>query len=237
MSNALEKMRIVAYEDPRYETEAQNGTFYVQVNPASYTSNYKIEYGLHQAPGSSGQQLKFNKIKPEQMEFEFLFDRTGALPNTFSSNDQSTIEEERKEGVIPILEDFKQLMINYDGEIHQPYYLQLIWGKLIFMGVLKEMSINFKLFNSDGTPIRAVVKCKFESSTEVERRVREENDRSPDITRIRTVKAGDTLPLMAAKIYNDPAYYIKVAQANKLVNFRNLRVGQRIFFPPVKKEA
>ncbi len=237
MSDGLEKMKIVAYEDPGLQNEVQDGTFTVQVNPDGYTQKYKIEYGSHQPPGSSGGQLKFNKIKPEQMDFEFLFDKTGALPDTFSSNDRNTITEESKEGIMPDLACFKRLMVKYEGEIHRPYYLRLSWGKLIFKGVLLEMSVKFKLFHKDGTPIRAVVTATFECSIETTRRVREENDRSPDVTRVRIVKAGDTFPLLVAGIYNDPTYYIKVAQANKLVNFRNIKPGQRIFFPPIKKEA
>ncbi|MEM7510102.1 MAG: LysM peptidoglycan-binding domain-containing protein [Bacteroidota bacterium] len=237
MTNGLEKMIIVAYEDPLYQEEVQNGTFTVQVNPESYSSKFKIEYGFHQPPGSSSQQLKFNKIKPEQMEFEFLFDKTGALPNTFSKNDLATIEKEREQGIKPDLQKFKDTLISYDGDIHQPYYLRLSWGSLLFKGVLLDMEIKFKLFLPSGTPLRAVATCKFECSVETERRVREENDRSPDITRMRTVKAGDTLPLLVAKLYKDPSYYIKVAQANKLVNFRNLKPGQQIVFPPVKKEV
>lgn len=236
MANGLEKMRIIAYEDPRYETEAENGTFTVQVNPEGYKTKYNIEYALNQAPGSSGQQLQFNKIRPERMEFDFLFDKTGSLPNTFSSNDRTTVEKEREEGVMPELEAFKRLMTGYEGEIHRPYYLELIWGRLIFRGVLLEMTIDFKLFLPDGTPIRTVASCKFESSTETERRIREQNDRSPDITRIRQVQAGDQLPLLADELYNDPAYYIKIAQANSLTSFRNLAVGQQIVFPPVSKD-
>ena len=237
MNDGLEKMKIVAYEDARYENEISGGTYNVQVNPDSYTFNYKIEYGMQQAPGSSGQQLVFNKIKPEQMEFEFLFDKTGAIPGTFSDNDRATIIAEREDGIMPELDHFRQVVAGYQGEIHRTPYLRLSWGKLIFKGVLLEMSISFKLFHQDGTPLRAVAKCKFECSVETELRVREENDQSPDITKIRTVKAGDTFPLVVARLYNEPAYYIKVAQANKLVNFRSLKTGQRIVFPAVKKDS
>ena len=98
------------------------------------------------------------------------------------------------------------------------------------------MSINFKLFLPDGTPIRAIVKASFKGSVENSLRVRQENQESSDVTHVRIVKEGDKLPLMAYEIYKDSLYYIKVARYNKLVNFRNLKPGQRILFPPFKKE-
>jgi nucleoid-associated protein YgaU len=49
------------------------------------------------------------------------------------------------------------------------------------------------------------------------------------------VKAGDTLPLMCYMIYGDPKYYLAVAAANNLSNFRSLLPGTDIVFPPLEK--
>ena len=40
---------------------------------------------------------------------------------------------------------------------------------------------------------------------------------------------------MCFKIYGDPRYYLDVARANRIDNFRKLTPGTRIFFPPLKK--
>jgi nucleoid-associated protein YgaU len=68
-------------------------------------------------------------------------------------------------------------------------------------------------------------------------RVAKENRSSPDLTHYRIVKAGDNLPLMTQRIYGDPKYYLEVARVNKLVNFRNLKPGQAIYFPPIEKQG
>jgi hypothetical protein len=52
---------------------------------------------------------------------------------------------------------------------------------------------------------------------------------------VRKVVAGDNILLMSNNIYGTPAYYIEVAKVNKLFNFRQLREGKEIFFPPAKK--
>ena len=95
------------------------------------------------------------------------------------------------------------------------------------------MDITYKLFKPDGTPIRALVKAKFKGFVEDVLRVAKENNSSPDLTHVRMVKEGDTLPLMTFRIYGDSKYYLEVAKANKIQNFRKLKVGQEIFFPPI----
>ena len=47
------------------------------------------------------------------------------------------------------------------------------------------------------------------------------------------VKAGDTLPLLCYQIYQDCTYYIDVAKINNLTNFRDLKPGIKLQFPPL----
>lgn len=238
MSSGLEKVKITAYKTAKFDEKKDkiaSGEFKVLVNPEGYTRSYKIKYKDQQASGTKSQQMKFEKVEPEDIEFEFLFDKTGALPGTFKATDSAGIEKESKDGIWPDIEQFKKVVYDYKGQIHQPPYLIIQWGELLFKCVLREMSINFKLFRPDGTPLRAQVKAKFTSTVENELRVRQEAKSSPDLTHMRVVKAGDTLPAMAYEIYEDPAYYIQVAKANNLYNFRYLEPGTKIFFPPIEK--
>ena len=65
------------------------------------------------------------------------------------------------------------------------------------------------------------------------RKSRRPGFQSPDLTRARTVRHGDTLPLLVRQIYGSPDYYLAVARYNKLDDFRNLRPGQQLLFPPL----
>ncbi|HET6994611.1 MAG TPA: LysM peptidoglycan-binding domain-containing protein [Chitinophagaceae bacterium] len=237
MSSEFAKVKITAYKSSGFEESKKisEGEFVTLVNPEGYTRSYKVKYKDQQASGTKSQQMKFDKIEPEDIDFDFFFDKTGALPGTFKSTDDAGIQGESKEGVWPDIEKFKKVVYNYKGEIHQPPYLIIQWGELLFKCVLREMTINFKLFRPDGTPLRALAKAKFTSTVENELRVRQEARASPDITHLRVVKAGDTLPMLAYQVYEDPAYYIQVAKANNLYNFRNLEPGTKIFFPPIEK--
>jgi nucleoid-associated protein YgaU len=237
MTSELTKVKITAYKSAGFEENKKisAGEFVALVNPEGYSRSYRIKYKEQQASGTKAQQMKFDKVEPEDIELEFLFDKTGALPETFKSKDDAGIKQEGKEGVWPDIEKFKKVVYDYKGEIHQPPYLIIQWGELLFKCVLKEMTINFKLFRPDGTPLRAVAKAKFTSTVENELRVRQEAKSSPDITHVRIVKAGDTLPMLAYEIYEDPAYYIQVAKANNLSSFRYLEPGTKIIFPPIEK--
>jgi len=107
----------------------------------------------------------------------------------------------------------------------------------LFKGRCTGLNINFKLFNSDGKPTRAICKVTFTGSIEDNLRTAEERRESPDLTHYRLIKAGDTLPLMCYRIYGNSGYYLQVAQVNKLSNFRRLQPGTEIFFPPIEKNT
>ncbi len=224
MEGALQKLKIVAYSDPEFNNKVDDGEFSALINPETYTFKYKIELEEQQAPGTSAAALKFNKIAPQELEFDFVFDSTGALPESSSLND-----------VVDDIELLKKVTLEYDGDTHKPNYLRISWGTLLFKGCLTDMAITFKLFKPDGSPIRALAKTKFKGFVEDQLRVAQENAQSPDLTHVHTIKEGDTLPYLSYLIYGDSKYYLKVAEANQLLNFRHLEVGQKIVFPPLNK--
>ena len=107
----------------------------------------------------------------------------------------------------------------------------LVWGELSFSCVLTSVSYEFKLFNPDGTPLRANANCAFqEAMTDAERELAEANS-STDLNHLREVREGDKLPLMSHKVYGDAKHYLAVAHHNMIVNFRRLKPGARLEMP------
>jgi hypothetical protein len=221
----LEKMKILAYRNADLSDDSKVGEYEAMMNPETYQLDYKIEYNEGQGQGTSGAQQKYKFTRPEEFTFEFLFDSTGLI----DGNPKSDIWND--------LKLFKQMLVDYDGAIHQPRHFKLVWGVSLFKCRLTSLQITFKLFKPDGTPIRAVCKTQFKGSVEENLRVAKENSQSPDLTHTRRMVAGDTLPLMAYRMYDDPRYYLLVAQVNGLDNFRRLRVDQKIIFPPIEKDS
>lgn len=226
MSGELTKLKIKAYKDERFSQEVADGEFNTLLNPEKYLIKYQIEQNQSQAQGTSSAAPKFNKALPEDLDLEFVFDRSGVIKG---------YEDASGEGIIEDIEKFKKVILNYNGDEHKPNYLVISWGALLFKGSLSQMDITYKMFKPDGTPIRASARAKFKGFVEDNLRVAKENNNSPDLTHIRIVNEGDTLPLMTFRIYGDSKYYLEVARINKLVNFRKLTPGQQIYFPPIRK--
>lgn len=227
-SGKLEKMLILAFESSEDaetggKTEAKE-SFEALINPETYTLEYKVKTSDGQGQGTSGAQAKFEYALPEELTFEFLFDNTGIIDG-----------KPKKDGVFDDVNRFRRMLTGYQGSSHEPYHLKLVWGNLIFKGRAVELGITHKLFNPDGQPIRTVAKVKFKGSIEEKKRAAKENKTSSDLTHLRKVKAGDTLPLMCYRIYGDPKYYLDVAEVNGLGNFRSLTPGTDLLFPPLDK--
>ncbi|WP_372756877.1 LysM peptidoglycan-binding domain-containing protein [Mariniflexile sp.] len=223
----LQKLIIKAYKDEKFNDPVEDGEFITLLNPEKYVIVYKPEYQEEQGQGTSAAQPKFTRISPQELNVELLFDSTGVIDG----------KPNQKDGIIDQIDRFKKIVFDYSGEEHKPYYLQIGWGALLFKGSLIDLSIEFKLFAPDGTPLRALAKLKVKGAVDEDLRAARENNKSPDLTHRRIVKAGDTLPLMTFRIYGDSKYYLEVAKSNNLYNFRKLIPGQELFFPPLIKKA
>jgi len=246
----LEKMTLRAYKpakDPKAPPQVSNASadmYVVQVNPSSYTLSHLLEYNRHRGQGFSGSQAVYSGSPPVNLQFEFLFDGTGIVPKPSEVGDIPLVGAlasalsggaDKPFDVMKELEDFKNLVYAFYGGMHRPRQLLLTWGSLALSCVLTSLNYRFTLFKPDGTPLRAIAACSFCESIPDAERVRKENPNSPDLTHLRDVREGDTLPLLANDIYGTPQLYLEVARANKLINFRRLRAASRLSFPPLDK--
>ena len=110
----------------------------------------------------------------------------------------------------------------------------MLWGDLIFYGRLTSQKVENTLFKPQGDSLRASVSLSFESFISNEEEAKQANKSSPDLSHGVIFKQGDTLPLLCYKIYKDASYYAKVARANNIINFRQIKSGTRIWFPPLR---
>lgn len=222
-------------------------SYVVQVNPTSYTLNQLISYTYQRGQGFSAGEAVFNDSPPTNLSFEFLFDGTGVVPKSSELGDVplvgaiasavTSLVNPEKFVVMDEIKKFNKLVYSYDGDPHRPAHLLLSWGTFSIICVLSSVSYRFTLFNPDGTPLRAVASCSFCESIPPALRLKKDNPTSPDLTHLRDVRDGDTLPSMAYDIYGKPELYLEVARANRLVNFRRLKQASRVVFPPVAAQG
>ena len=223
----LEKLKLEVYGN-RLRIGLPKETIKVMFNPESYSLSYKNEFSEVQAINSSAKTNKYILSKPENLSLKIIIDGTGV-----SEQGISTILT--KKDVYAEVQQFLNTAAKMDGNIHEPRFLRIAWGKLRFDCRLETVTVNYTLFDQSGNPLRAELDTSFVADIDDTKRAKKENKTSPDLTHKVTVKEHDTLPLLCEAIYGMPDYYLKVVKANKLIDFRKLVPGQELFFPPVKK--
>ncbi len=218
-------------------------TYVARVNPSSVSVSRAHRYANRRGQGASGSDAVYSGSDATSLRFELLFDGTGVIPPSSELGDVPLVGaiasalagSEEEVDVWTELQKFKYVVYDYDGKIHRPRKVRLSWGRLIYDVALTSFGCRFTLFKANGHPLRAIVTCSFRGWQIDAQRALEEDNTSPDLTHVREVQAGDTLPLMAHRIYGDAGLYLEVARVNKLVDFRRLRIGTRITLPPIDK--
>jgi len=215
----LTYMVITGYKDANFG--GSTGTYRVLMNPEKMSENLTIEYTKKQAQGKANTSIKYSKSPPSKMNFELIFDCTGVVnPKRVDLNKE--------------LEDFKKVVYDYNGSIHEPNYLKVKWGGAFdYPCRLESLSIEYTLFKPTGDPLRAKVQMSVTNFESPEAISREESKSSPDMTHTVQVSAGDTLPGLCEQIYGDTKCYPQVARFNSLYNYRYLQPGITLQFPPL----
>jgi contractile injection system tube protein len=222
----LVKLMILSFSDDK--RNKSNGPPYIAlINPTSFRTGQNIAYSSrNQGQGSTPPSQLYLNTLPKTMKFDFLFDTTGAIVDLNPGAVFQTLDQQ--------ISNFLKYTFDYSGEAHRIPFLQVVWGPTIFTGTFQNISVEYKLFDPTGMPIRAVLHCCFlESPPDTGDDDADTQQSSPDLTHSRVVVAGDTLPLLCNEIYEDSSYYLQVALVNNIANFRKLQVGSTIYFPPL----
>src|SRR5574344_1818334 len=193
--------------------------FVVSLNPENYTITSRITYKTSENANS---EIKYKDIPSDDIKFSALtLDVTGVIPGT-AGNDLNEL-----------IANLKKVVCVIDGSEQETPIVKLEWGVLVRYARLTEMNVQYVLFSEAGEPLRATVDLSFSEYKTIKNIVAEQNKQSPDMTHLVEVKAGDTLPLLCSRIYNDSSYYLEVARINGLSNFRQLKAGSFLYFPPL----
>lgn len=192
-------------------------------NPETYKKSFRVRSEPLPEHSTSATTMSFQGMGPNELNFKFIVDGT----NIVSIPGALTVDS--------YIKKFTDGTIKFNGNTHRPNFLKITWGKLSFLCICESIDINYTLFNSDGTALRATLDTKFTETTDPVTKAMEAQKKSPDLTHIVTVRSGDTLPLMTYRIYGDSSYYMQVAAANNLTSVHAIKPGDQLFFPPIHK--
>lgn len=216
---SLKKLTIISFTDDGFSSK--NNSYQVLINPADYKQDFTIDYSSKSGTGGTEAAPAFEKYGDEGISFDLYFDGTGLI-----DGQQSCVHDQ--------IEGLKKCIYNYNGDIHQPNYVEICWGELLFKGRLKSLSLNYTMFKPNGDPLRAKASLSFTSYTNPQEAAKEANKSSPDLSHLIEFKQGDTLPNLCRRIYQDPTFYTAIARKNNLINFRDIKPGTKLIFPPLK---
>ncbi|MCC8186749.1 MAG: hypothetical protein LIP08_04355 [Bacteroides sp.] len=212
---SLVKLQIQGYADELFNKRV--ATFDVQINPASLKLDRSVNYTNTQASGEP-QKQKFNNLPFSTLSFDLIFDDTG-----FVENKQGKINDR--------INRLEKAIYSINGETHEPNYTLLVWGDLVFKGRLSSLNYDYSVFKPDGAPLRVKISLKFVGHKEGREK------KSPDLSRIIVLKAGESIPWLCQKYYNDPSYCVEIARINRLKGFRDVSPGTRLLSPPWQEMA
>ncbi len=120
----------------------------VPVNPETYSETLAINLDKRVSSGQEVSDVRYLSSDSQQLQLDFTLDGT------------NTIEGYANPLNLPVLgqiERLKKAVYYIDGSIHRPRFLKVIWGTLIFNGVLQNIDLKYTLFNPVGVPIRAQI--------------------------------------------------------------------------------
>ena len=99
-------------------------------------------------------------------------------------------------------------------------------------GQVTALDYEFTFFDRSGNPLRADVNIKIE---EIEGSSSMRNFQSPDITKMPLINDKDNLVKFSIDHYDDKNYYIRIADYNNLASIRDMKNGNKIILPPLRK--
>jgi hypothetical protein len=194
--------------------------FIAMFNPESFSVKESICWNVNATSGPGKPDPVYLRTQPRTFTLEFTLDGTGVNTNGIK---------------IPVTAQvalFRTVTTNVNGLIHRPMYLMVQYGTFVNICVMNSSTVTYTMFDSFGLPIRAKVSAEFTERTPSTLEKILNMLSSPDLTHRVQVKEYDLLPYLTYKTYNNQNYYLQVARANRLKNFRKLKPGVLVF-PPI----
>lgn len=218
----MERLKFTAYTDDKYNRSI--GSYTVLTDPDRLKLEKEIAYREDRQLGATGNSNRFERYKPAQLSFSFIIDCTGTVEGT-----------QEQDKVYDKIREIESLLYTYNSDGHRPSFVSVQYRELLFRGQLKKMDVDYTLFSRLGEPLRATVSITLTSyrNSEEERKIC--SKQSPDMSRLITLREGETLPYLCHKIYGDSLLVRQVARFNGLGGFRDIPAGTELLFPPLKR--
>ena len=219
-----------AYIRPR--RKRNNDPIPVLFNPAEYSIEKGNTFQSTSLPGLSTPVTQFVTGNADTLTMELYFD-------TYAKSSRHDSSVRQREDVRNYTRKIANLM-EIDPELHAPPVCEFIWGPPMgtpkgfqFAGIIERVTQKFTYFLDDGTPVRATLNVTFKEYKTVKEQLEQIPLNSPDRTKRRVLKEGESLWFFANEEYNDPALWRVIADRNSIENPRIVAPGTELELPPL----
>jgi len=206
---------------------------FAQINPTGYEMDYTNKYSDITPLTAPSTQKAY--VKPDSQVLslkDVIIDQTVIMfPISLAMGTEMTLFA----SVNSYVNALRSLLYDPLSNTHAPSIITVSWGSFSFTGVCTKFGVNYTLFSSLGSPLRAKLNLDFCGTSSPSFAMSLFGFNSPDLTHLRTANAGDNLPLMSDKIYGDSKYYLELAKVNNLNSVFDVIPGDKVIFPPLKK--
>jgi len=226
MSDTTEYIKFYGHDSEPSGVDATSGTYFeAKANPENIKTYRSILFNADNRANTGVDVMQFKGYGPQYFDVKLRIEKWDELANR--GGNSSTPVKDQIEKLLKAVYDFRSAS-------HKSPYVTIHWGQHFkFIGHLENMSIEYLVFQPNGECTCAEVELKFVNHVNLKTNVFAQNRNSPDMSHLKTIKEGDKIPLICDEIYEDPTYYIQIAELNGLTNFRNVSTGKQIIFPPL----
>jgi hypothetical protein len=189
-------------------------------NPFEFTITKTATWNAPKSKGKDTRALKFQQGNPGQMSLTLTFDTT---------NDGTSVTDHTNKLL-------KLVMVGDKGSTSdnskRPPWCQFVWGSFrSFKAVVENLQLKFTYFSSTGTPLRAQATLSLKQYDNGDKWPQNPTSGTPYPHAVRQLLPGQTLDRVAAEVYEDPAKWRVIAEANGIIDPLELPVGSSIIIP------
>lgn len=197
-----------------------------QYNPSEITIETKNQYQRTSVPGLHTPITQFIGGEAQTLSMTLFFD-------TYENKSNKDVRIYTNK-IVNLLE--------IDRELHHPPICMISWGgipsnlatKSFTYATLDSCSSQFIMFLENGTPVRAKLNVSFTEYRRLQDQVKDLKLESPDRTKYRLLKEGDSLWQLGYKEYGNSSYWRTIAESNKIDNPRFIEAGTMLKMPPLE---
>jgi nucleoid-associated protein YgaU len=199
----------------------------VLFNPTEYSFDRSNSYKSTPVPGLGSPLLQFVNGEADQLSMElFLDDYTDPKgPTSLLQKEQDPLARR--------LTDLSKLLL-IDRDLHAPPPVRFNWGPMEFFAVIEKLGRKVTMFHPDGSPARATLSITFKEYRTLRQQLEDPRRESADKTKRRVVVGREALWWIAAREYDDPGEWPRIAEANDLDDPREIAPGDWLELPPIE---